>query len=116
MKTGRSLEAPHWSGPWTLRDDHRVAATTVGSAELVLADFIGIRDESGAERLRAEARVLAAEELIPSLDDSGGIEERKYELALTSIRLPPRRRVAISTTNPGGRRHLALSSLDRRGR
>jgi hypothetical protein len=68
--------------------------------ELVKARFVGCRDETAAERLRAECSVLAAEELVPSLDESGGIEERKYELGLTSMRLPTRRRVAVSTTNP----------------
>jgi hypothetical protein len=68
---------------------------------MVVAVFIGCRDESAADRSRAECHVLAAEELVPSLEEHGGIEERKYELALTSMRLPTRRRVALSTTNPG---------------
>ena len=68
---------------------------------MLKASFVGCRDESAAERLRAECHVVAAEELIASLDDAGGIEERKYELALTSMRLATRRHVAVSTTNPG---------------
>jgi hypothetical protein len=101
VKTGRSLEAPMWAALWTLRDDRQVAVLTVAGVEYVVADFVGTRDETAAERLRAECRVLAAEELVPSLDESGGIEERRYELALTSMRLPTRRPVAVSTTNPG---------------
>ncbi len=101
IKTGRSLELPLWSGLWTLRDDRRCAVLTVAGTELVIADAVGTRDETSAERLRAECHVLAAEEVVPSLDESGGIEERKYELALTSMRLPTRRRVAVATTNPG---------------
>jgi hypothetical protein len=50
---------------------------------------------------RAECHVIAAEELVPWLDETGGIEERRYELALTSMRLETRRRVAVSTTSPG---------------
>jgi hypothetical protein len=101
IKTGRSLEQPMWGGLWSLRDDRRMAVLTIGGNEMVTADFVGTRDETAAERLRAEAHVLAAEELVASLDDSGGIEERKLELGLTSLRLPTRRRVAMSTTNPG---------------
>ena len=84
-----------------LRDDRQVAALTVAGLEYVVADFVGTRDESSAERLRAECHVLAAEEVVPSLEESGGIEERRYELALTSMRLDTRRRVAMLTTNPG---------------
>ena len=101
VKTARSLELPLWGGLWSLRDDRRVAVLTVAGVELVVADFVGCLDESAAERLRAECHVLAAEELVPSLDESGGIEERKYELGLTSMRLPTRRHVAVATTNPG---------------
>lgn len=101
VKTGRSLESPMWGSLWTLREDRRLAALTVGGVEMVLADFVGTQDVTSGDRARAECHVVAAEELIPSLDESGGIEERKYELALTSARLPTRRRVAIGTTNPG---------------
>ena len=101
VKTGRSLEAELWGGLWTLRDDRRLAVLTVGGQELVLADFVGTLDEAAQERLRAECHVVIVEEPIPSLDDAGGVEERKYELALTSARLPTRRRVAMLTTNPG---------------
>jgi hypothetical protein len=90
-----------WSGLRTLRDDKRAAVLTVAGVESVVADFVGTRDETALERLRAECHVLAAEELVPSLDESGGIEERRYELALTSMRLETRGRVAVSTTNPG---------------
>jgi hypothetical protein len=101
VKTGRSVELPMWSGLWTLRDDRSVAAFTLGGHEMVVADFVGTRDESAGERSRAECHVIAAEELVPSLDETGGIDERRYELALTSMRLETRRRVAVSTTNPG---------------
>src|SRR5262249_51999016 len=103
MKTGRSLELPMWGGLWRLQDDRRQAVLTVGGREMIHADFVGTRDESSAERLRTECHVLAAEELVPSLSESGGIEERKYELGLTSMRLPTRRAVAVSTTNPGSK-------------
>lgn len=101
IKTGRSLEQPMWGALWALRDDRRAAVLTVAGVELATADFVGCRDETAAERLRAECHVLAAEEVIPSLDEAGGIEERKYELALTSMRLVSRRRVAVAVTNPG---------------
>jgi hypothetical protein len=102
VKTGRSLEAPLWGGGlWTLRDDRRTAVLTVGGTEMLLGDFVGTQDMTSSERLRAECHVIAGEELIPSLEESGGVEERKYELALTSMRLPTRRRIAVSATNPG---------------
>ncbi len=101
IKTGRSIEQAMWGGLWSLRDDRREAILTVAGVELVKASFVGCRDETASERLRAECHVLAAEELVASLDDAGGIEERKYELGLTSMRLPSRRHVAVCTTNPG---------------
>ncbi len=101
IKTGRSLEQGLWGGLWSLRDDRRMAVFTLAGAEMIVADFVGTRDETAAERLRAEAHVMAAEELVASLDEAGGIQERHYELSLTSLRLPTLRRVAISTTNPG---------------
>ncbi len=101
VKTGRSLELPMWQGLWSLRNDRRDVVLTIAGVELVVGDFVGTRDETAAERLRAECHVLAAEEIIASLDESGGIEERKYELALTSARLKSRRKVALAVTNPG---------------
>ncbi len=101
IKTGRSLEQGMWGGLWSLRDDRRMAVFTLAGVEMIQADFVGTRDETAAERLRAEAHVLAAEEFVASLDEAGGVEERKYELALTSLRLPTLRRVAVSLTNPG---------------
>ncbi len=101
VKTGRSLEQPLWGGLWRLQDDRREAVLTLAGTDLVKASFVGTRDETSQERLRMEAHVLLAEEVVPSLDDAGGIEERKYELGLTSLRLPTPRRVALSTTNPG---------------
>lgn len=101
LKTARSLEAPHWGGLWSIQDDRRMAILTIAGVKHVHADFVGCKDETSAERLRAEGHVMAAEELVPSLDDAGGIEERKYSLAMSSLRLPTKRRVAASTTNPG---------------
>ncbi len=101
MKTGRSLEEPLWGGCWRLSQDRTVATLAVGGLDYVTADFVGALDDVASERLRAGCHVVCAEELVPSLGDSGGIPERRYELALTSRRLPTRRRVALSTTNPG---------------
>jgi hypothetical protein len=101
VKTGASLEQPLWGGCWKLRDDKKEAVLTVAGTEFVLGLFIGTSDEQSSERLRAESHVLAAEELVPSLTEFGGIPERKYELGLSSMRLPTRRHVALSTTNPG---------------
>lgn len=101
VKSGRSVSQPLWSGLWALRDDKRAAVCTLAGSEMVYADFVGCRDETAAERLRAECHVVAAEELIPSLDEDGGIDEDKYDLALSSMRHVTPRHVAISTTNPG---------------
>jgi hypothetical protein len=45
--------------------------------------------------------VTFAEEVIPSLDESGGVDERTFDLAKNSARLPTRRRIAVAVTNPG---------------
>lgn len=101
LKTGASLEQALWSGLWSLRDDRKEAALILAGVELVMGIFVGTQDPASKERLRAECHLLAAEELVPSLREFGGIEERDYELGLTSMRLPTRRHVALSTTNPG---------------
>lgn len=101
-KTARSLEQAHWTGLWGLRDDRTVAVLSVGGVEMAVADFVGVGDPTARERLKAECHVVVAEEAIPSLGESTGVEESMYELALTSARLKPnRRRVGVVLTNPG---------------
>jgi hypothetical protein len=101
MKTAPSLEEPLHGGLWTLREGRTVAAFTLGGVEMVKADFVPTEDAQAAERLRAAAHVVAAEELIASLSE-GGIAESRYDLARSSqLRLETPRRVAICTTNPG---------------
>jgi hypothetical protein len=103
VKTGRSAEEPLWGGLLALRDDRRVVALTIGGVEMVLADFVGVQDATSGDRARAAAHVLVAEEVVPSLTESGGVEERIFDLARSSIesRLPTRRTVAVAVTNPG---------------
>jgi hypothetical protein len=103
LKTGRSLEESLWGGLWALRDDRRVAVLTIGGIEMVLADFVGVQDATSGDRARAAAHGLAADEVVPSLTESGGVEERIFDLARSSIegRLPTRRTVAVALTNPG---------------
>lgn len=101
VKTGASLEQPLWGGLWGLRDDKKEAVLTVAGVEMVLGLFVGCSDAVSSDRLRSESHVQAAEELVPSLAEFGGIEERKYDLGRSSLRLPTRRHVAIATTNPG---------------
>lgn len=105
MKTGASLEEPGvWGGVWQLQSDRHVAVARIGAHEVVYCDFVGVQDVTTVERVRASTHVVVAEELIATLDDQGGISERAYEIAITSMeRLPGRRRVAVSTTNPGSR-------------
>src|SRR5262245_55091168 len=79
MKTARSLELPLHGGLWRIVDDRRQAVLAVGGMDFVTIDFVGSRDDLARERLRAESHVLCAEELVPSLDDTGGIDERHYE-------------------------------------
>lgn len=105
VKTARSLEQELWHGLWTIKDDRRKAIFTIAGSELINADFVGTRDETAAERLRAECHIVCAEELVPSLEDSAGIEERRYELGITSMRLKTLRHIVISTTNPGSPNH-----------
>jgi hypothetical protein len=100
-KTIPTLE--EWGGLWTVRDDHRLAVLTIGGVEMVHGSFVGTSDQNSAERLRAAAHVIVAEELIPTMTEGEGIQERHYDVAWSSTagRLPGRRRVALSLTNPG---------------
>ncbi|MHB8510225.1 MAG: hypothetical protein ACYDGR_16540 [Candidatus Dormibacteria bacterium] len=112
LKTGQSLEQALWGGLWRLRDDRKEAALTVAGVEMIVGVFVGTSDEVSSERLRAESHVLAAEELVPSLREFGGIEERKLELGLTSMRLPTRRHVGLFTTNPGDEEHYVYQRFN----
>lgn len=101
MKTVESLQQAHWGGAWTFEDDKQTAVLTVGGVQMVRAFFVGTQDATAQERARAECHVVFGEEMIPSLDESGGIDERTFDLAKNSARLPTRRRIAVAVTNPG---------------
>ena len=100
-KTVDSLTSAPWAPVWTLRDDKREAVATVAATEMVVAAFVGSQDSSAAERIRSQCRVVGAEELMPALSQGGGVAERDVDVAISSARLPTRRRVLIATTNPG---------------
>jgi len=99
-KTIPSLQQPHWGGLWTFRDDSQTAVLTIGGVEMVHAHFVGVTDATSSERVRAEAHIVFADELLPSLDEAGGISARAFDLARNSARLPTRRRIAVGITNP----------------
>jgi len=104
MKTAATLEEPIWRGLWQLQSDRHVAVARLGGRDICYVDFIGTSDVSTQERSRSSTHVVVAEELIATLDDHGGVPERIFEIAMTSMeRLPGRRRVAFSSTNPGSR-------------
>jgi hypothetical protein len=100
MKMARSLEEELWSGVWSVGNDRREATLALGGEAYVVADAVGAGDDAAAERLKTRCHVLWAEELTPSLNDTKGIEEDKYTLALSSISLPTARPVAMATCNP----------------
>lgn len=101
-KTAESLKQPLWEGLWSLQNDSTEAVFSIAGHAMVEALFVGCNDDKSRERLRAECHLTCNEELIPSLQDAGGVKEKDYGLAFSSARLKPnRRRVAISTTNPG---------------
>ncbi|MEE8537737.1 MAG: hypothetical protein V3S71_06975, partial [Acidobacteriota bacterium] len=105
-KTGASLSEHMWGGCWSLEDDSRKAVFTLGGVRMIEARFVGCLDGSASELLRAAAHVILCEELVRTQDDAGGISEQDYEIATSSMigRLPTRRHVAVSTTNPGSPR------------
>ncbi len=100
MKMGRSLEEEMWGNCWALRNDRREAVLSLGNVEFVIADAVGAYEDAAAERLKTRCHVVVTEELTPSLNDTKGIEESKYVLALSSISLPTARPVSASTCNP----------------
>jgi hypothetical protein len=107
-KTVASLEQPHWGGLWSFHDDKQTALLTLGGLVTVKASFVGTRDEASQDRARNETMVVIGEEVVSSLEESGGIEERKFDLAKSSMspaRLPTRRYVAVAVTNPGASDH-----------
>ncbi len=100
-KTIPSLQEPFWGGAWRVQEAGTVATFILGGQELVRASFVPTEDASGAERARAACHVVVAEEAVAGLSE-GGISERVYDLARSSmLRLPTARRVALVNTNPG---------------
>jgi len=106
MKTARSLTEPLWGGRWRIEASGTTAVFSVGGADMVSADFTATRDPEAQERVRSAAHVVACEEPIASLAETG-IAVDRYGLALTSTRrhMPTPRRVSIVSTNPGSKTH-----------
>lgn len=100
-KTVESLQQPHWGGAWTFEDDKQTAVFTVAGVQMVRATIVGTVDPTAQERARGECHGSFGEEMIPSLDEYGGIDEKTFDLAKNSARLPTRRRIAVAVTNPG---------------
>lgn len=101
-KTAESLKLHMWGGLWAIREDNTRAIFTLAGSELVRGEFIGCRDEASAQRLRQDAHMILAEELVASMTDGLGITQQEWELARSSaIRLETRRRSALAATNPG---------------
>ena len=100
LKLCRSVLAPHWGGCWSLRDDKHTAVLTIGGVELAHLDLVGTTDPDALSRLRMECHGVWGEELAPAaLEGGAGVSEDAWAMALTSIRLPTRRPVAMSTSN-----------------
>lgn len=101
-KTAESLKHSLWGGLWTIKEDNTRPIFSIAGHELVRGDFIGCRDEASAQRLRQDAHMILAEELIASMTDGLGITQEEWELARSSaIRLETRRRSSLAATNPG---------------
>src|SRR5262249_8967920 len=117
MKTATSLEGAPWNGLWQIRSAREVAVFVLGGREMVLMHFVPTEDPTALERLKSETQVVVVEEPVASLSESGGVEERKYELALSSMgRLPTARPIALLSTNPGSRTHWCFARFFDPGR
>ena len=101
-KTAESLKHPLWGGLWTIKEDNTRPIFSLAGRDMVRGDFIGCRDEQSAQRLRQDAHMILAEELVASMTDGLGITQEEWELARSSaIRLETRRRSSLAATNPG---------------
>jgi hypothetical protein len=117
MKTATSLEGAPFYGAWQVRQAREVAAFVLGGAEMVTAHFVPTEDPSALERLKTEADEIVVEEPVASLSESGGVTERAYELALSSLgRRPTARPIALLSTNPGSRTHWCFARFFEPGR
>jgi hypothetical protein len=100
LKLCRSVLAGHWGGCWSLRDDKHTAVLTIGGVELAHLDLVGSNDPDALSRLRMESHAGWGEEIAPAALEAGaGVSEDSWAMQLTSIRLPTRRPVAMSTSN-----------------
>ncbi len=101
VKLIRSLQASHWAGIWSFRDEWRLAVATIGGREIVHLMLMGLEDQNAGNRVRTEAHALWFEEPASAMvmETASGLTEDAWGLALTSLRLPSHHRPAILTEN-----------------
>jgi hypothetical protein len=105
-RTVPALQQAQWGGLWSFENDQQVAVLRVGGQDYVRAAFVPTQDVSAQDRARGESHGVIAEEVVGSLDEAaGGIAERVWNLADSSMRLPTRKAVAATVTNPGASDH-----------
>src|SRR6185436_20161860 len=106
-KTHESLLAAGWGGLWRLRGDGHVASAIIDGVEAVSLRLLGVEDQAGLDRLRAECHGLWFEEPAPSSVgvQSTGLGEKAWNIGITSCRLPSHANPKIITTNYPTRTH-----------
>jgi len=106
-KTHESLLAAGWGGLWRLKGDGHVASAVIDGVEAVSLRLLGVEDQAGLDRLRAECHGLWFEEPAPSSVgvQSTGLGEKAWNIGITSCRLPSHANPKIITTNYPTRTH-----------
>lgn len=106
-KTHESLRAAGWGGVWRLEGDGHVAVAVINGVEAVRLRLLGVEDQAGLDRLRAESHGLWFEEPAPSSVgvQSTGLGEKAWNIGVTSCRLASHANPKILTTNYPTRSH-----------
>jgi len=106
-KTHESLREPLWAGVWHFEEQGHVAVAVIDGVEAVRLRLIGVEDQAGVDRLRAQCHGLWFEEPNPSSVgvQSTGLGEKAWNTGITSCRMPSHANPKIITSNYGTRSH-----------
>jgi hypothetical protein len=113
-KTVPSLQQAHWGGAGRFATTGRRRSSAWVAPCWCRRCSWATQDQTAAERLRAEAHVVEAEEVIPSLDETGGISDAHFDFGEEQCAAADATAgIAVVVTNPGDEMTWPYSRFNR---